>query len=167
VKASSVIVAAGIVAIGALVVSQNSAEPGEGAAGAASGSPQSPAPATSNPLVSALANAIAKAEGYFSSATAVPVRANNPGDLVLGDVGNGVANSAGVTIFDSLEDGWNALFNEINAILSGTSKYISPDMTIAQMGQVYAGPAGGAAWAANVAGALGVSVDTPISSLSI
>ena len=61
-----------------------------------------------NSRVQALAQAIATAEG-FGVPGAVPTRANNPGDLVMGDQGLGVANAEGVTIYPTIAAGWAAL----------------------------------------------------------
>lgn len=118
----------------------------------ASGRPDPPSAA-----IGAFANAIARAEGYGSAGT-IPTRANNPGDLVLG----GPSIGAGITVFDTIEDGWNALYDQLAAIRDRRSGNFWPEMTIAQMGQTWAGAS---SWASNVAAALGVSTSTPIGSL--
>lgn len=111
-------------------------------------------------MPSDLALAIANEEG-FNKPGSIPARANNPGDLKLGNVGNGTIN--GITIFSSASDGWDALENQLTAIANGGSSYYSPDMSIAEIGQVYAG--GDPTWAVNVASYLGVSPDTPFANV--
>jgi hypothetical protein len=117
----------------------------------------------SNDLVQKLAQAIAKAEGFFSPGS-LPNRTNNPGDLKLGDKGLGTV--AGKTVFASPEEGFQALERQINLILTGRSDYYSPDMTIREIAQVYTGGDNADAWANIVAGQLGVSPDTPLSEIS-
>ena len=102
--------------------------------------------------MSSLSSAIAYAEG------ANPAY-NNPGDLKLGDVGYGVAPN-GVTIFSSLQDGANALQNQVNLMLSGNSAYYDPNQTIEQASSIYAN--GDPNWAANVAQFLGVTPQTTL-----
>ena len=111
---------------------------------------------------SALANAIAQAEGANVSGS-IPNKANNPGDLELGDIGYGTIAAAGgqqITVFPSLSAGLAALENQISLIASGQSKAGYPQgATIAQVGAIYAGDTSGT-WAQNVANALGLSPDT-------
>ena len=106
---------------------------------------------------SALSAAIAQAEGYGVPG-AIPTLANNPGDLKLGDVGLGTIN--GITVFPNEDAGASALQAQVESILSGSSKNYSPDESIADVGDTYAG--GDPNWAKNVAAALGVSTSTPI-----
>lgn len=104
------------------------------------------------PALSQFAAAIANAEG-FNSPGSRPQRNNNPGDLRNWP---GVpADSAGYSIFPNPQAGWNALEQDLATIAAGQSQYISPEMTIAQMGAVWAG--GDPNWASNVAAYLGVS----------
>ncbi|SRR6266566_3360450 len=125
------------------------------------GTPGKAGPAAAGPtnLISALANAIAQAEGYGVEG-AIPTMANNPGDLVVGNVGYGTMGS-GITIFGSVQDGWNALYRELNLIFSGASKIYNTEMTFAEMAAHWtlteASP-----WANNVASALGVTVYTTL-----
>jgi len=87
-----------------------------------------------NGFLDAFANAIAKAENVDPSA-------NNPGALGSGDVSAdniaGTFNDAGVVIIDSIENGWNALYNKLSNILTGGSSVFSPDMTIKQFAALY------------------------------
>lgn len=114
-------------------------------------------------LVQAIARAIARAEGFFSGPTALPVRANNPGNLKLGDAGQGTI--GGKTIFATIEDGWAALYKQIRLMLTGASAYYHPGMTIAQVAKIYTGGDNALAWAKNVAISLGVSVQTKLADL--
>jgi hypothetical protein len=111
--------------------------------------------------ITPLMQAIANAEG-FNVAGSIPQRANNPGDLELGDIGYGTLGE-GITIFGSVNDGWSALANQINLIVSGASSHYSPNATLAQVGMTYSGSAN---WANNVAAFLGVSTSTPFASLA-
>lgn len=112
------------------------------------------------PARSQFAAAIAQAEG-FNSAGSLPQRNNNPGDLKGWP---GVPTDAsGYSVFPTEQAGWDALQTQLNAIAAGTSAYYTPDMTIAQMGQVWAG--GDPNWAVNVAAYLGVSSGVMIGSL--
>jgi hypothetical protein len=112
-----------------------------------------------NAFIDALANAIANAEG------ADPAN-NNPGDLTAGDFDpsnvTGTFNSAGVAIVDSLENGWNALYNKLGNILNGQSSVYSSDMSISEFAETYTGGDNAARWAESVASALGVTVDTTL-----
>ncbi len=120
---------------------------------------------TSLPSLPPLATAIANAEGYGVSG-AIPTIANNPGNLEIGDVGNGVIQAAGgnqITSFPTVESGWNALVNQINKIYNGTSSVYTPDMTLQQFGTTYSG--GNPKYGSTLASQLGVSPSTPLSAL--
>lgn len=106
-----------------------------------------------------ISRAIAKAEGFFVHGS-LPQRANNPGDLKLGDQGLGTIN--GKTVYKSAVDGWLHLNKEVILILSGKSKYYTPDMTISELAEVWTGGDASDSWAATVAESLGVSIDTKI-----
>src|SRR6266446_4703355 len=88
----------------------------------------------SSPKIAAIAAAIAHAEG-FGVHNAIPTRANNPGDLKLGDLGHGDIN--GKTIFATAEDGWNALQKQIGLMASGQSDYYQPTDTWRRIAQVW------------------------------
>ena len=107
---------------------------------------------------SALANAIANAEGFGVSG-AIPTRANNPGDLALGDIGYGTLGN-GITVFPDVASGAAALENQVNKMVNGGSHVYDPNMTIAQAGQIYSG--GDSNWAKNVAQTLGVPSSTTL-----
>ncbi len=112
--------------------------------------------------ITPLMQAIAQAEGFYVAGS-IPQTANNPGDLEVGDVGYGTLGQ-GITVFGSVNDGWEALANQINLIVSGQSSNYSPTETLAQVGATYSG--GDPNWANNVASILGVSVNTPFASLA-
>jgi hypothetical protein len=105
------------------------------------------------PQLRAVAQAIAREEG-FQVTGSIPQRANNPGDLVLGPPSIG----EGITVFATPGDGWAALYQQLARILIGTSAHYTLDMSIAEMGRIWSG--GSAAWASNVASALGVPTST-------
>lgn len=102
------------------------------------------------------ATAIAKQEGFYVAGS-VPQRANNPGDLKVPNMPTLPGTS--ITLFSSAGAGWDALYRQINLILTGRSSYYNLDMTIAQMGRVWT-TTEQAPWSSNVASFLGVSVDT-------
>ena len=104
-----------------------------------------------------LATAIMKAEGGDVSGS-VPNRANNPGDLKLGDLGQGTIN--GVTVFPDFATGFAALQKQVGSMVDGSSKYYDPSQTLADVGNTYSG--GDPNWAKNVANFLGVTPDTTL-----
>ena len=113
------------------------------------------------PSVLRVAKAISVAENS-------PVEWNNPGSLTGEDAGsfrtNGVANSEGVWKFVDLVDGWNALCNKVNRMLSGKSHVYPLTYTLAQTGLKYSG--GDPNWAKNVATYLGVPETTTLQELA-
>jgi hypothetical protein len=121
-----------------------------------SGVPVSPA------KIDLLAQAIATAEGFFNpDPNVVPRRAHNPGNLTksFGFATFGSANSEGVLIFGSDDDGWSALKAQVTAMLTGGSHVYSPAMTLSQVAQKYTGGDHSANWATNAASVLGISPD--------
>jgi len=109
-----------------------------------------------NAVVGAIANAIATAEGFFTGAGSVPFDQNNPGDLSdYADLYG--ANANGITIFPTIEAGWNALYEKIENILSGASSTYSADSPLSVLGSIWSG--GDPNWASNVASELGISSD--------
>jgi hypothetical protein len=126
-----------------------------------SGSPVTP------DKVSLLAQAIATAEGFFSSdPNVIPRRAHNPGDLTksFGQPTNGIANSEGVLIFSNDDAGWSALKGQVTAMLTGASHIYSPVMTLRTVAAHYTTRDGVPTadsdnWASNAARVLGISPD--------
>lgn len=86
---------------------------------------------------------------------------NNPGSLTssFGFPTLGPANSAGVLKFQNCRDGWMALYQQLGAIVSGSSRYSLSD-TIATFGMSYSG--GDPNWAKNVARELQKTPDTTL-----
>ncbi len=109
--------------------------------------------------VQRIAKAIADAEGFGPVGNRA-TRNNNPGDLTYSFGFATIGQDGPFPIFASVTDGWNALYTQIEDIFSGSSHW-SPDMSIAQIGQTYAN--GDPNWSINVANALGVDVNTPLS----
>lgn len=116
--------------------------------------------------VKTIAQAVATHGEGFGIPGAIPTRAHNPGDIVMGDIGNGTIN--GKTIFASDVDGWNALYKQIQLWVDGQSDYIGPTNTWREIGYIYVcGPNGGQCqggqnWGLNVSAALGVSPDSTL-----
>jgi hypothetical protein len=119
-------------------------------------------------IVQLLAQAIAAAEG-FGVAGAIPTLANNPGDITQagqnfpGDTGQTMG-SAKIIVFDTVQDGWNALYVQVGNMLSGNDTLYPSTLTLEQAGLQYSG--GSSAWVANVAAALGVDPSTTLGQLS-
>lgn len=113
-------------------------------------------------LVQSFAQGIAQAEG-FGIAGAIPTVTNNPGDLEIGDIGNGT--NGGKTIFATVAQGWTALYNQVALMFSGNSAYYSPSMTIAEVAATYTGNDNSSGWANTVAAAVGASASTQLGSL--
>lgn len=103
--------------------------------------------------VLAFAQAIAVAEN-------VAPAHNNPGALSSLAGGTGTF-GAGLAVFASCADGWNALYRQLNLIISGGSSQYWLDMSVQEMAQVWTAtnPTG---WARTVANQLGISVDQNI-----
>ena len=109
--------------------------------------------------ITALASAIAHAEGFGGTepdgSPNLPTRCNNPGDLEIGDKGYGT--ESGKTIFNSEEDGWNALYFECALMLSGNSHVYSPLDTFEAVAVKYTGNDQAQSWAAEVSSRLNLT----------
>jgi hypothetical protein len=112
---------------------------------------------TYSQAVQRMAQAIARAEGYYLVGS-VADRLNNPGNLKKSSVPSIGADTSGHLQFASKNDGWEALFRQLQLIVDGRSRVYTLDMTIAQMAARYA--ESNLAWASNVARGLGVPVTT-------
>lgn len=95
-----------------------------------------------------LALAIAHAEG-FGIKDAIPTKAHNPGDLVLGDKGHGTLGSEKITVFENDQTGWAALEHQIDLIRMGKSHVYRSSMTIEEMAKHWTATEQ-TAWALNV-----------------
>lgn len=125
--------------------------------------PQTEPESTTDGRVKRLAEAIARAEGFYVAGSR-PARNNNPGNLTVDIAGGGTAagrDGAFVT-YATADAGWADLYAQVQLMLSGGSRYYSPQMTIEEMAMVYT-TTQQAAWAQNVSNALRVPVTTKIS----
>ncbi len=107
--------------------------------------------------IRSFAQAIAHAEGW-SVPNSIPRRANNPGNLKMGAP---TLAGSGITVYESADQGWNALYRQLGLIVGGGSAHYDLGMSIEQMGATYEADPGNA-WARNVASYLGVSTSTPL-----
>ena len=112
----------------------------------------------------AFADAIAYAEGFYVFGSRA-ARNNNPGNLTVDTIGRAVRYDGPFVVYGTVTDGWNALKRQIERMLDGTSAFYSPEMTIRQIADVYTAT-DKAAWAANVASRLGVTVNTVLGDLA-
>lgn len=110
-----------------------------------------------SPIVSKIAQAIATAEGFHIQGSR-PQRNNNPGDLTSSFGFQTSGQDGPFPVFQSVTNGWNALYMQVSDMLSGNSSYYNPGMTISQIGAAYA--PNQPQWANNVASALGVTTET-------
>jgi hypothetical protein len=108
---------------------------------------------TVTPAIAAFARAIATAEGFYVAGS-IPRLANNPGNLVLPNWTGKTLGSERISVFASVEEGWQRLYRQLALIVAGQSRVYSLNMTIAEMGNKWA-PGGSmnlpGAWASNVA----------------
>lgn len=103
------------------------------------------------------AEAVARAEGWYATGPGTPnrgQRANNPGNIMTPEWT--------LVQYSTPEEGWAALYRQIELALTGRSRFYKPTMTIWEMAEIYVGHAGWEDWARNVASFLGVSPHTPI-----
>jgi hypothetical protein len=107
--------------------------------------------------IDALAKAIARAEG-FGIPGALPTRANNPGDLMAGDIGFGEID--GKTVFQTAEDGWDALKRQLLLIVNGRSNYYDAFDTFRQFAVTYTGGDSPDSWLAVLKQDLGIGEST-------
>ncbi len=116
----------------------------------------------------ALAVAIARAEGFFVE-DSLPRRANNPGDMKLGDRGWGLIH--GKTVFAKADlnaditdhaDGWSALRRECEAILVGASAIYKLSDTFIDVAFKWTGDDSPNTWLDAVVEHLGVPMTTTL-----
>jgi len=107
------------------------------------------------------ARAIARAEGFYVPGS-VPQRANNPGAIKVPGW-TGPMLGQGISVFESEDAGWSALYRQLMLIVSSQSRVYTLDDTIAQMADKWTGTAIEAQnWASNVAQAMDVPAATPL-----
>jgi len=106
-----------------------------------------------------IAEAIARAEGYYVIGS-IPRQYNNPGNLK--PVGLNSVGAAGIRRFDTPEAGWNALYKQVDLMLTNRSSVYTSEMSIGEVAAHYVGMNDPDAvnWARNVATFLGVDVST-------
>lgn len=110
--------------------------------------------------ISAIASTIQQIEGYYPGSLAY--RNNNPGNLVYTGQPGATRGAGGFAVFDSYQDGWNALQNQIQL-------YANRGLTIEQMMAIYA-PASDPrnnpeVYAQSIAATLGVDPSTALADL--
>jgi len=114
-----------------------------------------------------IAEAIAVAEGFAfpgapqTSPANIPNSRKNPGNIR--DMSK--PPDYPVKTFATVEDGWNALYRQVEGMLKGSSLY-PKTWTISQVAQRYTGEAAYMNWASIVAQRLGVSTDAVFSELT-
>lgn len=118
--------------------------------------------------ISTLTQAIITQEGTCPSPTSC--QNNNPGNLVYAGQPGASGVPGQIATFDTYDDGYNALVNQLGLYASGSCASCNGQpQTIAGTFQIYAPgsvPANNPTiYANNVAAALGVSTDTPLSSV--
>jgi hypothetical protein len=113
--------------------------------------------------VNAFAAGIALAEGFYVNGSRAQ-RNNNPGNITVDTIGKGIGKDGIFIIYANPTDGWNALKRQVELILTSASKYYTKDMTLREIAESYT-TTDQLAWATNVASKLGISIDTPVSTL--
>lgn len=119
-----------------------------------------------NSVVSRIALAIARAEGFYVSGS-VPQRNNNPGNLRLDVIGGATAVGTGAGNFmryATAEDGMRDLQQQVRLMLTGQSAHYNPNMTIIEVARKYT-TTQQVEWATNVARTLGVTIYTKLSEI--
>jgi hypothetical protein len=115
-------------------------------------------------VISKIADAIAFAEGYFVDGSR-PRRNNNPGDLERDPTGKGIAWDGPYVIYATAQDGREALEHQVRLMFAGSHIY-KPWMTVAEIARRYTATEP-AVWARNVAGRLGVKLETRLDQITV
>lgn len=115
---------------------------------------------TTNEFINAFSDAIAYAEGFYVTGSRAQ-RNNNPGNITADITGTGIGYDGPFVKYANPEDGWEALYAQIEKMIDGTSIFYDSTMSIKEISRVYTATDQDA-WANNVASRLGVSVDTTI-----
>ncbi len=110
-----------------------------------------------------IAQAIMEFEGYFEGS--VSFRNNNPGNLkYLHQTGSIGVDSQGHAIFETFQDGWNALTRQVMLMFTGRSTIYQPSMTLYEVFKKYA-EGNSVEYAQFVATRLGVTPETKLQEL--
>ncbi len=118
--------------------------------------------------VLAMADAIARAEGFYSPGS-LPSKAHNPGDLTEGDFGDtGVymtsSSGARIIVFPDDQSGWDALYRKLENIANGGSSVYSPNMTLSELAAKWT-TTQQSSWASNVADSIGADLNSIVGGL--
>lgn len=113
--------------------------------------------------VEALSDAIATAEGFYIPGSR-PQRNHNPGDMTVDLIGRGIGTDGPFIVYADDGDGWDNLKAQVSKWFDGSSAHADSSSTIQDLSGFYTSTEQGS-WAANVARALGVDTNTPISEL--
>ncbi len=114
--------------------------------------------------IEAFAHGIARTEGFYLKGS-IPNRCNNPGDLKVMYKGGKYEGQTGTckgghVKFRNGAAGYSALYHQIDKMLSGESKFYTQEMTLLQVGKLYA--KNYRLWAKNLAKNLGVKPNTTL-----
>ena len=111
--------------------------------------------------IKAIAEAIARAEGWYATSDTpnLPQRLNNPGNLK--------DSSGKLRQFSTPEDGWSALYRQVNLMVSGLSRIYNPNMTISEVAMLYTGNDRPDDWSRIVSGQLGVTPLTRLNEIEV
>lgn len=116
------------------------------------------------PTVQDWGMAVKEFEGWYEGSRAW--RNRNPGNLRFSPFQ--ARNEDGYAVFDTYEDGWNALLHQLRISVNGKSAFYHPEMTLLEWAQVYA-PSGDnnhpQTYARFVAKKLGVGIDYKIGNI--
>jgi hypothetical protein len=109
------------------------------------------------------AEGIALAEGFYVDGSRAQ-RNNNPGNLTVDTIGKATGMDGMFVVYSNATDGWEALKKQVELILTDASNIYTSDMTLREIGQKYT-TTQQLEWSTNVASKLGISIDTPVSTL--
>jgi len=131
-----------------------------------------PEPAdTLDTRISAIAQAIALAEGYYARGEhdghSLPYMLKNPGGLkkpTLGAAALPTWKDTGLIVFDTRLMGWFALRHQVRLMLTGTSGIYELSDSLRRVGEKYAD--GNLTWGPNVASLLRVPADATLRELA-
>ena len=123
---------------------------------------------STTPSVQSIATAIATAEGFYVAGSR-PARNHNPGDMTQDLIGKSTGKDGAFVTYDTDVDGFENLYAQVNAWLSGTSKHASSSSTITDISSFYTTdfpPGAQASWASTVANQLGVDPSTQLGDIN-